>query len=71
MSAIVTKVREIPDVGFEVERDSPTSGRLVIGFSLFAEGANDIARESFDIDRLLHVDGPVPAPVLELWEGQA
>jgi len=72
MRGAITRVREIPDVGFEVVRDSATRGRYAIGFRLHAEEANDLARESYELERCFHLLNPTaPGPVLELWEPEA
>lgn len=63
------RVREIPNIGFEVVRESETMGRRSIAFRLRAADANEIAREGHEMDRsfaLLNPDGPQPR--LELWE---
>jgi hypothetical protein len=71
MNGPLTKVREIPNIGFEVVRLSAL-GRRPIGFRLHAADANQVARESYEMDRaLLMLDPKGPQPRLELWEAQA
>ena len=71
LAPALIRVRELPDdAGFEVERFG-VLGRRAIGFRLHAVDANQLAREHHEIDRLFHVDGSMPKPVLELWEAQA
>ncbi|WP_159873289.1 hypothetical protein [Novosphingobium sp. 9U] len=62
------RVRELPnEAGYEVERYG-VLGRRAIGFRLHACDANQLAREHHAIDQLFHVDGAMPAPILQLWE---
>lgn len=71
MSGPLTKVQEIDGHGFEVVRLSPM-GRRAIGFRLHAADANQMARESYEMDRAVMMLNPRgPQPRLELWEAQA
>lgn len=69
MIGALTRVREIPNIGFEVVRESETMGRRSLAFRLRAEDANEIAQECFEMDRAFGLLNPNGAqPRLELWE---